>query len=139
MFRGEYQHSIDAKGRIAIPAKFRVALAQGIVLVRGLEGCVYGYALAVWEEKERALNALDIPTVERNKIQRRFISTAQDCELDAQGRIVVPPVMRRHASLTSEATIAGTGERFEIWDRARWQVEIDEIAGEDFSAYHLPF
>ncbi len=139
MFRGEYQHSIDAKGRIAIPAKFRRELAEGIVLVRGVEGCIYGYALAVWEEKERAINALNLPAKQRNRIQRQFISSSQDCELDAQGRIVVPPALRQHAGLEAEAVIAGTGERFEIWDRARWQAEMDEIAGDDFSQYHLPF
>ncbi len=139
MFLGEYQHTIDAKGRIAVPAKFRGELARGIVLVRGIEDCIYGYALDVWEEKARAIDNLDVDDRTRHRIERRFFSTAQDCELDGQGRVVLPAVFRRYANLTTEAVVVGARTRFEIWDRTRWEAYLDEIDNDDFSSIKLPF
>jgi MraZ protein len=139
MFLGEYQHTIDAKGRIAIPAKFRGELVRGIVLVRGIEACLFGYGLETWEEKARALDALDLDDAKRRQIERRFFGTAQDCELDAQGRIVVPPSFRRYADLTGECVVIGARQRFEIWSRARWETYLDDTADLDLAGLKLPF
>ena len=139
MFLGSYEHTIDAKGRIAIPAKFRGDLARGIVLVRGIEDCLYGYSFDTWEEKAHELEKSVLDPKKRNVILRRFFGTAQDCELDAQGRIVVPADFRRYANLAGDAMVLGVYKRFEIWNRARWTAYQTEMEAEDLSGIDLPF
>lgn len=139
MFLGEYQHTIDAKGRLAIPAKFRGRLERGAVLVRGVEACLYVFALETWEAKARELDAANLSPRQRRLIERRFFGTAFEAELDAQGRIVVPAAFRRYADLTGEVAVVGARQRFEIWSAARWQATLDELASEDLSQIDLPF
>lgn len=139
MFFGEHQHTIDAKGRLAVPAKFRGKLAHGAVLVRGIETCLYVFPMETWEEHARALDAADLDPRQRRLIERRFFGTATDCELDSQGRIVIPPSFRQYAGLTVEAAIVGARQRFEIWDRTQWQAYLDDVANEDLSGIALPF
>ena len=139
MFLGSYEHTIDAKGRIAIPAKFRGELARGIVLVRGIEDCLYGYSMETMDEKARELDATALDPKQRRLIERRFFSMSQDCELDAQGRIVVPAEFRRYASLAGDAIVLGARKRFEIWSRTRWQAYQTEMDEADLSGIALPF
>ncbi len=139
MFLGTFEHTIDAKGRIAIPAKFRTELARGLVLVRGIEDCVYGYSMETWEEKARELDAADLDPKQRRMIERRFFGMAQECELDSQGRIVVPADFRRYAGLGGDAVVLGTRKRFEIWSRTRWEAYQAEMDAEDLSGIDLPF
>ena len=139
MFLGEYQHTIDAKGRLAIPAKFRAKLERGVVLVRGIEECIFGYALEMWEAKALEFASRPMEPQQRRLIDRRFYATAQECELDGQGRIVVPPSFRRYADLAGEIVVLGVRDRFEIWSRARWDAYQDAMAQEDISGIDLPF
>ena len=139
MFLGEYQHTIDAKGRLAVPAKFRGRLERGAVLVRGIELCLYVFPLETWEAKARELDDANLDPRQRRMIERRFFGTAQECELDAQGRIVVPAPFRRYAELAGETTVLGARHRFEIWSTARWEAYQVEMANEDLTGIDLPF
>ena len=139
MFLGEFQHTIDAKGRLAIPAKYRGRLERGAVLVRGIEQCLYVYTMETWEAKARELDSRDLDPRQRRMIERRFFGTAFECELDAQGRIVVPARFRTYAGLSGETTILGARDRFEIWNTAQWDNYQDEMATEDLAGLDLPF
>jgi len=139
MFLGEFQHTIDAKGRLAIPAKYRGRLERGAVLVRGIEQCLYVYTMETWEAKARELDSRNLDPRQRRMIERRFFGTAFECELDAQGRIVVPARFRTYAELAGETTILGARDRFEIWNTARWEAYQDEMATEDLAGLDLPF
>jgi MraZ protein len=139
MFLGEYQHNIDAKGRLAIPAKFRAKLEGGAVLVRGIEACIYGYTEEMWEVKTKEFAAMQMPIKQRRLLERRFYGTAEECELDSQGRIVVPQNFRRYADLAGEIIVLGVRDRFELWSRAGWDAYQEEMSQEDISDIDLPF
>ncbi len=139
MFLGEYQHTIDAKGRLAIPAKFRGRLDRGAVLVRGIETCLYVFPMETWEAKARELDSVQLDPRQRRLVERRFFGTSFEVELDTQGRIVVPAAFRRYAELAGETTIVGARQRFEVWSAARWEAYQDEMAQEDLSGLDLPF
>jgi MraZ protein len=139
MFLGEYEHTIDAKGRLAVPAKFRSKIERGAVLTRGIEPCLCVYPLEVWEEKSRRLEEAQLDPRQRRQVERRFFAVAFECELDGQGRIVLPARFREYAGLTNEVTVIGARDRFEIWDRARWRQYIGEIRPEDLEGLDIPF
>jgi MraZ protein len=139
MFLGEYEHTIDAKGRLAVPAKFRPKMARGAVLTRGVESCLCVYPLETWEEKARQIEQAQLDSRQRRQVERRFFAVAFECELDGQGRIVLPARFREYAGLNSEVTVVGARDRFEIWDRTRWQQYIGEIQPEDLEGLDIPF
>lgn len=139
MFLGEYEHTMDSKGRIAVPAKFRAKIERGAVLTRGVESCLCVYPLTVWEEKARKLDDAQLDPQQRRQVERRFFAVAFECELDSQGRIVVPARFREYASLTNEVSVVGARDRFEIWDRARWQQYIGDIQPEHLEGMDIPF
>lgn len=139
MFLGEYQHTIDTKGRLAIPAKYRARLEQGAVLVRGIEQCLYVYTIETWEAKAHELDSRNLEPHQRRMIERRFFGTAFECELDGQGRIVVPARFRTYASLAGNTTIIGARDRFEVWNSSQWDAYQDEMANEDLAGLDLPF
>ena len=120
MFLGEYEHTIDAKGRLAVPAKFRGQLDRGAVLSKGMGRCLSVYTMALWEEKSAALVA-DKSTEELRDFERRIYPSASEIELDGQGRLVIPAKLREYASLGNEVTVAGVRDHIEIWDRKIWQ------------------
>jgi MraZ protein len=139
MFLGEFSHSVDGKGRIAIPARFRAKIERGAVLTRGIEQCLYVYTLETWERKAAALEAADLDPAVRRRVERQLFSQAQDVELDAQGRILVPLKLRKYAEIGTEAVIVGARDRFEVWGAERWQVYAAELESEDMSGLPLPF
>lgn len=116
--RGEFQHNIDAKGRLFIPAKFRESLGSAFVVTKGLDGCLFVYSLPAWNVLEEKINRL--PMSQSRDLQRFFCSSAADCAPDAQGRVVIPQNLRQYAGLTKETTIIGVSGRVEIWDTQRW-------------------
>jgi MraZ protein len=138
MFRGHFTHAIDAKGRTALPARFRDALAPTgdgrLVLTPALfDPCVHLYPLRAWEELEGKVARL--PQFDANvvRFRRLYVSAAIDCELDAQGRVLVPPQLRQHAGLAKEVLWAGVGDKAELWDKERWEAEAGrtpEVLGE---------
>jgi MraZ protein len=120
MFLGEYEHTIDAKGRMAVPAKFRGQLDRGAVISKGMGRCLSIYTMMRWEEKSAALVEGKSDEALRD-FERRVFPSASEVELDGQGRLVIPPKLRAYAGLTSEVTVAGVRDHIEIWDRAAWQ------------------
>lgn len=135
MFLGEYQHSIDEKGRVSIPAKFRSDLKSGVVVTRGLDRCLFVYPKQEWEVMARKLAALPISQKKSRAFARLMLAGAWDAKLDSQGRIMVPGYLRQYASLHKQAIVAGLYNRLEIWDEGAWvaykqvtEAESDNIA-----------
>ena len=134
MFMGEYNHTIDAKGRLIIPAKFREDLGGEFVVTKGMDGCLYLYPFDAWKEFEEKLRTMPV-TVNKDsrKFARFFMAGATTVELDKQGRILIPPVLREFAGLTKNIVVTGVLDRVEVWDREKWTQysqydDMDEIA-----------
>lgn len=123
LFLGEYEHSIDEKGRIAIPARFREHIRDGLVLARGYDRCIVAYPLAQWNEVAVALESLPM-TLDKNRRHARSIFTgAYQLEMDRQGRVLLPSALREYAEIGDMAIIAGMNSHLEIWARKHWVVE----------------
>jgi MraZ protein len=130
MFFGEYEHTIDDKNRLTLPARFREALAGGVVLTRGLDECLDVYARAAFDAMVAAqLAPLDPFSKEARDLKRFFFSAASDAELDKQGRVLVPPALHRHAKLGREVVVAGVHDHLEIWDRRAWGAHVTTVEG----------
>ena len=121
MFIGEYQHNIDDKGRLTIPAKFREELGDGAVLTRGLENCLFLFSKSEWEEIAGKLRALPMTRSDARAFSRFFFSGAAECEFDKQGRIMVPAPLRRYAAIERDVMVVGVSSRVEIWNQSRWE------------------
>ena len=121
MFRGEYNHTIDDKGRLIIPSRFRYELGESFVLTRGLDGCICIYPQSEWDQLEEKLRELPLTNKSSRLVTRFLIGGAVNCELDRQGRILIPAPLREHAGLSKDAVLVGTLERIEIWDKARYE------------------
>jgi MraZ protein len=119
MFLGEYDHTIDAKGRMAVPARFRAQMDRGAVISKGMGTCLSVYTMQRWEEKSAEL-ATGKTTDELRDFERRIYPSASEIELDGQGRMIIPAKLRAYAGLGNEVTVAGVRDHFEIWDRAGW-------------------
>jgi len=130
MLLGEFEHTIDEKNRLTLPAKFRQALAPGLVLTRGLDACVGVYPAADWHRlRESRLAELDPFSAEARALQRFFYAGAVETEPDRQGRVMLPPALIEHGGLGREVTVVGLGDRLEIWDRAAWRGQLESIKG----------
>ena len=135
MLLGEYEHTIDDKNRLTLPARFREQLADGVVVTRGMDGCLYAYPRRDWHERLQGRVAqLDPLSHEGRKIQRHFFSGAAEAELDKQGRIMIPAPLLRYAGLERDVVVAGVHDHLEIWDREKWRRELDQVEG---SAEHV--
>lgn len=121
MFLGEYQHSLDNKGRVAIPARFRDKLSTGAIITRGLDNCLFVFSPKDWEVLAQKITALPLSQANSRAFSRLMLSGAMDVELDSQGRILVPDYLRKYAGLSRQAVIAGVYNRMEIWDTAAWE------------------
>jgi MraZ protein len=122
----QYNHTIDAKGRVIIPAKFREKLGDSFVITKGLDGCLYGYAKEEWSAFEEKLGTLPITNKNSRQFTRFFLAGAAECELDKQGRILIPSVLREFAGLDKDVVLVGVASKIEIWSKERW----DESNGE---------
>ena len=121
MLLGEYNHNLDPKGRMAMPAKFRDKLAAGAIITRGIDNCLFVFANAEWEELAKKLMALPLAQANSRAFVRLMMAGATDVAVDAQGRILVPDYLRKYAGLKKEVVVAGLYNRIEIWDRDTWQ------------------
>jgi MraZ protein len=135
MFMGEYSHSIDAKGRLIMPAKFREQLGDEFVVTKSPDKCLYVYTNEEWKNFEEKLATLPITNKGTRQFVRFFLAGAATCEVDKQGRILLPAVLREYAELDKEVVLAGTSKRIEIWNKDRYLADqkeyednIDEIA-----------
>ena len=120
MFMGEYTHIIDAKGRLIIPARFRELLGEEFILTKGLDGCLSIYPMDAWEAFETKLRALPLTNKNARTFTRFFVAGATNCELDRQGRILVPQTLREFAGLEKEVVLTGNLDRIEIWSKEKW-------------------
>jgi MraZ protein len=137
MFRGQFLHSVDPKGRVSLPAKFREQLGETATVVltpSPFDACLRLYPLPSWEELERKISAL--PSMDRHvtRFRRLFISGAQDVELDGSGRVRVAANLREHASLEKDVLWAGMGEHIELWSKPRWDQE-NEMSPEQWTEF----
>lgn len=120
VFLGEYQHSLDSKGRITIPSKFREQLGSKFVLTKGLDNCIFIYPLNEWQSIEEKVRSLPLTRADVRSFARFFFSGASELEIDKQGRIVLPPNLRDYAKIDKETMIIGVGARAEIWSTEKW-------------------
>lgn len=133
MFMGEYNHTVDAKGRVIVPSKFREQLGDEFVVTKGLDGCLFAYENCEWKNLEEKLHTLPLTNANARKFTRFFLAGATSCEVDKQGRILLPAVLRDFAKITRDAVLVGVGSRIEIWSKENWQAanaydDMEEIA-----------
>lgn len=133
MFIGEYSHTIDSKGRLIVPSKFREQLGDEFVVTKGLDGCLFVYENSEWKAFEEKLHALPLTNTNARKLTRFFLAGACACEVDRQGRILIPANLREFAGLEKDVTLAGLGSRIEIWDKQKYTEkniydDVDDIA-----------
>lgn len=133
MLLGEYNHTIDEKGRLIIPAKLRDDLGESIVICNGLEGCLFVYSQEEWAKFVAELETLPRMNKDARTFKRYFFGSASEGTYDKQGRVLVPPTLRKAAALVKDVVLVGVQDRVEIWDKARWE-ERNAISEEDLDA-----
>ena len=126
MLIGEYDHSLDSKGRLIMPAKLREDMGENFIITTGLDGCLFGFSMEEWKKFEDKLKTLPITNKNARNFVRFFLSGATECELDKQGRFLIVGKLRENAKLEKDVTIIGTGTRIEIWNKEKWQEHISE-------------
>ena len=130
MLLGEFEHTIDDKNRLTLPAKFRQALSGGLVITRGMDGCLYCFPHTEWERMVQGrLAGLDPLSKEGRLMHRYFFAGASEAEPDKQGRVMVPATLSKNAGIGREVVIAGVGDHLEIWGRAAWADHVKEFEG----------
>lgn len=120
MLIGEFEHSLDTKGRLIMPAKIRDDLGDKFIITKGLDGCLFGFSQGEWNNFEEKLKTLPLTNKNARDFVRFFLSGATECEIDKQGRFLITSNLRRYASLEKEAVITGVGTRIEIWNKDKW-------------------
>ncbi len=121
MFSGTYHHNLDTKGRIIIPSKFREELNEGFVLTKGLDHCLFVFPMSEWYVFRDKLKAVPLTSKEGRAFTRYFFANAVECEMDKQGRLNIPPELRKHARIDKEVVSIGVDSRVEIWSEAEWE------------------
>ncbi|MBR1930777.1 MAG: division/cell wall cluster transcriptional repressor MraZ [Lachnospiraceae bacterium] len=134
MFMGEYNHTIDAKGRLIIPSKFREALGEEFVISKGMDGCLFVYANEDWNAFEQKITTLPLINKDARQFARYFLSGATSVELDKQGRILLPANLRSFAELDKEVMLVGVGSRIEIWSKEKWGSINEDVDMDDITA-----
>jgi MraZ protein len=127
MFLGRFVHALDAKGRVAVPVRFRAGLGQTVVLTRGIDHCLTLYPMETWLPLAEKVTALPIGDPDARAFKRLVFSEAADLELDSQGRILIPPELRRYAGIDREAVIVGVNTSVELWSPAQWDAVNAEL------------
>ncbi len=133
MFMSEYNHTVDTKGRLIVPSKFREQLGDEFVVTKGMDGCLFVYANDDWSAFEQKLTSLPLINKEARKFARFFLAGAAQVEVDKQGRILLPANLRQFAGLEKDVVLVGVGSRIEIWSRENWEnmdadSDMDDIA-----------
>ncbi len=130
---GEYEHSLDAKGRLIMPAKLRIDMGEKFIVTKGLDGCLFAFSQNEWLNFETKLKSLPLSDKNARNFVRFFLSGATECEMDKQGRFLLPNNLRMSAKLEKEAVIIGVGTRLEIWDKQTWQNCDENISADDIA------
>ncbi|MFC1687431.1 division/cell wall cluster transcriptional repressor MraZ [Patescibacteria group bacterium] len=121
MFIGEYHHSLDAKGRLAVPKKFRSSLQKGAVVTRGLDNCLFVYTASEWKQLADKIAKLPIAKANTRAFARMMLAGAMPLEIDRQGRVMLPDYLRKYASLKKQIIVTGLYNRLELWDKVKWE------------------
>jgi MraZ protein len=130
MFKGEYEYTLDDKGRLVVPPRFRGALGERFVATRGFDGCVVLYPESEWAQVEAKLRS---EPVANRRFVRYLLGSAVECELDRQGRFVLPPPLREHAGIGREAVVVGLINKVEVWSKDRWQQYLQSTVQDEAS------
>ena len=133
MFKGEYNHTIDDKGRVIVPVKLREQLGDSFTITKGLDGCLWMFDSDEWERVEKEIHDMPFTLKEARIISRFIIGGAFDGEPDKQGRVVIPPALREYADIKKDVVLAGVGSRVEVWSKERYEAandfgDVDEMA-----------
>lgn len=137
MFMGEYNHTVDPKGRLIIPSKFRELLGDEFVVTRGLDGCLFVFPMEEWNDFAEKLRKLPLTDKNARAFSRFLTAGAATCEFDKQGRILLPATLRKFAGIDKEVVLAGLSNRIEIWSQEKWDenndfenMDMDAVAGQ---------
>ena len=133
MLMGEFEHTLDAKGRISMPAKLRKDMGDAFILTKGLDGCLFAFSSEEWLNFETKLKSLPLSDKNARNFVRFFLAGATECEIDKQGRFLIPSNLRQAANLDKEAVIIGVGTRLEIWNKSTWKSKDEEISADDIA------
>ena len=133
MLIGEYEHSLDAKGRLIMPAKFREDIGEKFIITKGLDGCLFAFSLEEWKNFEQKLRSLPISNKDARAFSRFFFAGAIDCEIDKQGRFLISSNLREFAGLEKEVVIVGMDSRIEIWSKEKWQNTDEDISADEIA------
>ncbi len=138
MLIGEYEHSLDAKGRLIMPAKLREDIGEKFIITKGLDGCLFGFSQNEWTNFEEKLKTLPLTNKNARDFVRFFLSGATECEIDKQGRFLIAGNLREYAEMEKEVAIIGVGTRIEIWNKEKWkQYNSDENISADAIAENM--
>ena len=133
MLIGEYEHTIDAKGRLSMPSKLRRDMGEAFIVTKGLDGCLFAFSQDEWKNFETKLKALPLSDKNARNFVRFFLAGATECEIDKQGRFLIPGNLREAAKLEKEAIIIGVGTRLEIWNKDVWTSKDEEISADEIA------
>ena len=131
MLIGEYEHSLDTKGRLIMPAKLRQDMGEKFIVTKGLDGCLFAFSQTEWNNFEEKLKGLPLSDKNARNFVRFFLSGATECEIDKQGRFLIPTNLRISANLEKDAIIIGVGTRIEIWNKETWEKCDEEISADE--------
>ena len=133
MLIGEYEHAIDAKGRLSMPSKLRRDMGEAFIVTKGLDGCLFAFSQEEWKNFETKLKSLPLSDKNARNFVRFFLAGATECEIDKQGRFLIPSNLRTAANLEKEAVIIGVGTRLEIWNKEIWTSKDEEISADEIA------
>ncbi len=133
MFIGEYEHSVDTKGRVIMPSKLREDIGDTFILTKGLDGCLFAYSQREWTNFEEKLKTLPLTNKNAREFVRFFLSGAIECEIDKQGRFLIPSNLRNYSKLDKEIVIIGVGTRIEIWNKEEWMHNEENISADEIA------
>ncbi len=135
MLIGEYEHSLDDKGRVIMPAKLRIDIGERFIITKGLDGCLFVFSQVEWSNFETKLKELPLTNKNARDFVRFFLSGATECEIDKQGRFLIVTNLREYANIKKEVVIIGVGTRIEIWDKSKWKDynDNDNISADDLA------
>ncbi len=133
MLIGEYNHNVDAKGRIIMPSKLRSGVGNSFVATKGLDGCVFIFSLKEWKKFEEKLRTLPISNKDARTFTRFFLAGAFECELDKQGRFLLSETLKKFAKLDKELIIVGMDTRVEVWDKSTWEEKVESISSDSIA------
>ncbi len=128
MFYGEYQHTLDSKSRVFVPAKFREELGNKFIITKGLDSCLFAFPAAEWESIVEKMKTVSFTDDEARSFMRFFFAGACECEMDKQGRVLIAQNLKEYASLDKDICIVGVSGRVEIWDKGKWDMRNAEYS-----------